>query len=228
MNRADHIEALAAVDALAKALREALNAEARAEYESQGTVPSWRLPGFTVATSLSADSAVIVDDAEFKAYVADAFPTEVETVTVTRVRPAWQAVFLKELVARGEACDGDGRVVAGVEIRPGGAFGSVSVIPNAETRDRLRAAAREIASGARPLALPSLPVPQIDRLIEASSLGTPEASALRWDAFNADGHLTGMSAEQADWDGTAPSSAVADQAYRDGYRTGRMHAGGAS
>lgn len=198
MNRAEHIEALAAVDALARALREALNADARAEYEEQGTVPSWRLPGFTVSTSLSLDSAVIVDEAEFKGYVTSAFPTEVETVTITRVRPAWQATFLKALAARGDACDADGRVVAGVQIRPGGEFGSVSVIPNADTKERLRAASVEIASGARPFALSPLSIPQISHQADVPS-ATPAGPMPDWATFPAPEHPAGPYAGLGEW-----------------------------
>ncbi|MFF5228427.1 UvrD-helicase domain-containing protein [Dactylosporangium sp. NPDC000521] len=54
----------------------------------------------------------------------------------------------------------------------------------------------------RQIAAREVPRPSIDRLIEASSLGTPDAVALREQARrDVAGELTGMPEEQADWDG---------------------------
>jgi hypothetical protein len=157
VNRAQQVEALAACEALAKALRENLNADARAEFVEQGCAPSWRLPGFTVSTSLTSDVIAITDEAAFKAYVAERYPTEIETVTITRVRQAWQGGMFAKLLAAGEPLsDDEGTVVPGLEFRPGGDFRSVSLLPKSATKLRLATVAAEIAAGTRPLALPSV------------------------------------------------------------------------
>lgn len=157
MNRRETVQALAACDALAAELRKKLRAEAEVEYRDQGCAPTWRMPGFTVTSSVTHNGVAVDDQAAFVAYVAEAYPTEVETVTVTRVRPAWQERFLKDVVGRGEPpCDADGRVIPGLRFVPGGEFKSVSVTPAPATKDELRFTARQIASGALPLALPVL------------------------------------------------------------------------
>jgi hypothetical protein len=157
VNRAQQIEALAACEALAKALRANLNADALAEFEEQDCAPAWRTPGFTVSTSLTTDTIAITDDKAFLAYVEQRYPTEVETITIVRPRPAWQGVFFDGLRKRGEPlCDDEGTVVPGLEFRPGGQFRAVSVIPKSATRARLARVADEIASGRLPLALPAL------------------------------------------------------------------------
>ncbi len=149
------VQALAACDVLAAELRKKLRSDAEVEFREQGCAPTWRIPGFTVTASITHNGVAVDDQAAFVGYVAAAYPTEVETVTVTRVRQAWQERFLKEVVARGEPpCDADGTVVPGLRFVPGGEFKSVSVTPTADSRSELRATAKEIASGVRPLALP--------------------------------------------------------------------------
>lgn len=153
MNRSQVVQTIAACDALAAELRRALKADAQAEYVEQGTAPTWRLPGYTVSTSITHDSVEVVDEAAWLDYVSEEFPTEVEVIT--RARAAWQTSFLAEIAARGEPpCDRDGRVVPGVVFRPGGEFKSVSVLPGSATRTSLRAIAADIAAGRRPLGLP--------------------------------------------------------------------------
>ena len=113
-----------------------LSADARAEFEEQGTAPTWRVQDVaTVAASVSHPSAYVCDEKAFAEWVGKRFETEVETVT--RVRPVWQAAFLSGVQAEGEmAFMPDGEVVPGVAVRPGGEFTGVSI--------RATAAAKEV------------------------------------------------------------------------------------
>jgi len=157
MNRAQVVQTIAACDALAAALREALKADAAAEYAEQGTAPTWRLPGFTVSTSIAHDAVVVVDEAEWIRWVKRDHPSEVETIT--RVRPAFRDAFFAELAEQGRMNPPhttDGEVVPGLEFYAGGEFRSVSVLPLASMKRALYTIAREIADGTRPLGLPVL------------------------------------------------------------------------
>lgn len=154
MNRANIVQAIAACDALGAELRRQLKADAAAEYAEQGTAPTWRLPGFTVSTSITHPTVEVVDEPAFRRWVEVEYPTEIETIK--RVRPAWQAAFLAEVTRRGDPpCDAGGIVLPGLRYVPGGEFRSVSVLPSADTKSVLRTMAQEIAAGRRPLALPS-------------------------------------------------------------------------
>lgn len=165
MNRTELVQACIWLDQLAaqaKAerakLAAQLSADARAEFEEQGTAPTWRIPDVAVvAASVSHEAAFVSDEKAFVEWMAKRFPSEVETVT--RVRPAWQTAFLSGLQSAGEvACAPDGEVVPGVSVRPGGEFAGVSI--------RATGAAKEVFGrlaehGLRRLALeagPSVPV----------------------------------------------------------------------
>lgn len=153
MNRAEMTRGIVACETLAKELRAALTADARGESEEQGTAPTWRLPGLTVSSAMSSDSVAVVDEAAFTAWVAKAYPTEIETVTA--VRPAFRAKLLGDAAGRGEpVCAEDGEVIPGVEFRPGGEFRAVSVRPTSALRSQLAAKALDIVEGRAPLALP--------------------------------------------------------------------------
>lgn len=153
MNRAQVVQAIAACDALATELRRALRADAAAEYAEQGCAPTWRMPGYTVTTAVTHGAPRVADEAALLAYVADRYPTEVETIR--RVRPAFLVRLLDEVTGRGEPpCDSDGTVIPGLEWVPGGEFRSVSIRPAPGTVAELRRVAREIAEGRAPLALP--------------------------------------------------------------------------
>lgn len=155
LNRAQIVRTIAACDALAAELRNALKADAAAEYAEQGTAPTWRMPGFTVSTSITHDAIEVVDERAWRAYVKQAYPTEIETVI--RVRPAWQNVFFAGVAQRGDPpCDVEGTVIPGLVFVAGGDFKSVSVLPLAGTKANLRAVAQEIVAGKRPLGLPVL------------------------------------------------------------------------
>jgi hypothetical protein len=117
----------------AQALRNDLTADARAEFEEQGTAPTWRIPEVaTVATAVTHEAPGLADEAAFVAWVRERYPTEVETVH--RARPAWMAPFLASLAASGDdAVDtSTGEVVPGITMRPGGNFAGVSIRPTAQ------------------------------------------------------------------------------------------------
>jgi len=153
VNRAELTRGIVACETLARELRAALTADARSEFDEQGTAPTWRLPGLTVSTAMTADSVAVVDEAAFTAWVAKAYPTEVETVTA--VRPAFRAKLLGDAAGRGDPpCSADGEVIPGVEFRPGGEFRAVSVRPSSGLRSQLAAKAKDIVEGRAPLALP--------------------------------------------------------------------------
>lgn len=154
MNRAQVVQAIAACDALAAELRKQLRADAQADFEEQGTATTWRMPGYTVSTSITHDSVEVVDERAFLQYVEEVHPTEVERTV--RVRPAFQLVLFEGVVSRGDPpCDRDGRVIPGLAFRRGGEFKSVTVLPLAATKASLRAIAADIASGKLPLGLPA-------------------------------------------------------------------------
>lgn len=156
MNRAEIARAITACETMAKQLREALTADAEAEFREQGTLPTWRLPGITVTGSTSNPSVAVTDEAAFLAWVAERYPTEVEQIVINRVRPAWQSAFLKGVVARGEpACDEQGEEIPGLEWRAGGGFGGISLRVDSAVKSQIREHARQIVTGARPLELPA-------------------------------------------------------------------------
>lgn len=121
-------------------LRAELAADARAELEEQGTAPTWRIPDVaTVAASVSHQSVVVADNSTLTAWMADRYPTEVETIT--QIRPAWLKLFLAQAAAE-RADDGSYRVydtatgerVPGVDVKPGGEFGGVSIRVSADAK----------------------------------------------------------------------------------------------
>lgn len=162
MNRQEAVEAIVWLDALAAQARtEAakyradLLADARAEFEEQGTAPTWRIPDVaTVAASVSHASVYVCDETAFTRWVAARYPTEVETIE--RVRAAWQAGFLvRALGSVGIVNDPEtGEVVPGLAIRPGGQFAGVSIRPTAAAKEVFTALAdaglRQLAASASP------------------------------------------------------------------------------
>lgn len=128
--------------ARASSARAALEAQARQELERDGVAPTWRIPGFgTVPLSLSQDRVEVTDEAALVAWVADNYPSEVETVLT--VRPAFRDLLLKGLAESGEdCCTADGTRVPGVVFRAGGQPRGVTIRPAAG----VKAAAAELAA----------------------------------------------------------------------------------
>lgn len=152
MNRAEKIRAIAAYEALAKALRASLADDAVAEIEREGTAPTWRAPGFAVSVTTSNPTVAVTDTAAFLAWVQKRYPTEVYEIREARVRAAWQSKLLAAVLKRGAVGDPvTDEVIPGIEIRDGGAFRSVTLTPDRDTRERLALVATQYAAGVREL-----------------------------------------------------------------------------
>jgi hypothetical protein len=144
MNRTEVVRAVVWLDQLAarakdesRKLREQLQADARAEWQEQGTAPTWRIPDVaTVAASVTHESVVVEDMTALTRWMEQRYPTEVETVR--SIRPAFLAGFLPRAKPAGDVvCDPEtGEVIPGLGVREGGQFGGISV--------RVTAAAKEV------------------------------------------------------------------------------------
>ena len=170
MNRKDLIARFIWFDEISKAAARAkkdiaanLNADARAEFEEQGTASTWRIPGMaTVPQSVTNDAVVVKDEARFVEWVARRYPTEVEMV----VREAFREKLLQDLIRvdADDVCHVEGELVPGVEFRKGGEFIHISVRPTPAAREMFGAVARatmlEVAakSGLALEAGPAVPV----------------------------------------------------------------------
>jgi hypothetical protein len=133
MNTLDLVESALYLDAVAaaatakaKAVRETLAVQARAEYEQRGAAPTWRTASGTVSLAISQPTFVVEDRQAFMNWVAQHHPFEVEEIT--RVRPAYETQILRILAAGGEdpVVDGD-LIVEGVRYVPGGQPRGVSI-----------------------------------------------------------------------------------------------------
>lgn len=140
MNRFEHIRRLlvwesvaAAARAKAAGIRDQLAADARAEYEEQGTAPTWRLPDIgTVSLPVSKETVYVADERALLAWVK-AFPADDADVieTVERIKPWYVADLLRLVqVVDGNVIDDLGTVVPGLAVRPGGTPGSLSFRPS--------------------------------------------------------------------------------------------------
>lgn len=159
------LEAIAAAaNAASKQISQELAEEARREYETERSLPTWRIPDLaTVSASATHEAAVVVNEATFTKWVAKRYPTAV--YTETRVSPSWREAFLKRAIRH------DGKVwddtsdeqVPGVEVKPGGEFIGVSVNQKSKTAQEMFASLAEnglrqlaAVAGSRPLALPGV------------------------------------------------------------------------
>lgn len=143
MNRLQTVQAVCWLDALAaraKAeaakLREQLDADAYAEFQEQGTAPSWRIPDVaTVSASVSKQSVVVENEPAFREWVKHNYP---DAIRVTEsVSTKWQEAFLDRHVN----VDGEdvmdtatNALVPGVKVRPQGRFLGVSIRASAEAK----------------------------------------------------------------------------------------------
>lgn len=145
MNRADLIVRIAAHEAAAKALRDALTAEARAELEANRTAPSWTLgDGSRVVVSTSSGAAVVTDDAAFIDWARQAYPGElVEVTTVTFRNDAFRKRVIAELAAQ---CKANGwELPSFLGWTPAGEYRSTSITIASQTKERMAASARAYA-----------------------------------------------------------------------------------
>jgi hypothetical protein len=126
MNRAEHVHAIARLEALAAEassraakLREDLATQAATEWTEQGAAPTWRMPDVGTVTLPVSKTAPVVDSApHLAAWVADRWPTEVEPV----VRPAFMTALKGRLVCEGGVVvDAEtAEIVPGMGVRAGG------------------------------------------------------------------------------------------------------------
>lgn len=145
MNRAELIVRLAAHEAAAKALRSALDAEARGELEENGTAPSWTLSdGSRVAVRVSSGGPVVTDEDAFIDWARTAFPGElVEKTTVSFRSDAFRKRVIEETATR---CQD-----AGTDLPPflawtrKGEYRSTSITIAPETKERMEESARRYA-----------------------------------------------------------------------------------
>jgi hypothetical protein len=145
MNRADVIVRIAAHEAAAKALREALVAEARAELDENGTAPSWTLEdGSRVVVSTSTGGPVVTDEAAFIDWARKAFPGELVERTVVEFRtPAFRKRVIAELA---EACfEHRCDLPPFLGLAPKGEYHSTSITIASETKKRMAKSAQEYA-----------------------------------------------------------------------------------
>ncbi|MFC7276267.1 hypothetical protein ACFQS1_19920 [Paractinoplanes rhizophilus] len=118
------------IDAKARALREDLNADARAEYEEQGSAQTWRFDIGTWSQGISKEAPVVEDPSVFAAWVKGRWPSEVMEV----VNPAFQRALLARLTPMGESVvdQRTGELVPGLAVRPGGVPLTLRFKPNGD------------------------------------------------------------------------------------------------
>jgi hypothetical protein len=130
--------------ARAQAARQVLAAEASAELERDGIAPTWRIPGLgTVPLGVTSDT-VVVDDADaYTKWVADRYPTEVETVA--HVRGVFDGHLRRAAAERGDPpCDPKtGKVIPGLRFVAGGQPRGIQIRPDSAAKEALS----QVASG---------------------------------------------------------------------------------
>jgi hypothetical protein len=149
--------------------REQLDADARAELAEQGTAPTWRLPDLAMVTlPVSKETVVVADLDRLAKWVQSTHPTEVETVV--QVRPAFVTRLLAVARVDGElAVDGEGTVIPGLSVRPGGVPQTLRFTPTPEARLVLgEAAERVLDLVAVSLHLPAPPLPPEGQVPDAA------------------------------------------------------------
>lgn len=149
----------AAAKAHSAVLRDELEAEARADYETTGGALSRKFPNLgRVVLPLTDEAAVVADEDALLAWVKARRADQVETVE--RVRPA----FITWLLGAVTCTDGmavlEDEVVPGLAVREGGQPKSLSITPDKAAKDLFAEVAdselRQLAAGplAGVLALP--------------------------------------------------------------------------
>lgn len=165
MNRAEMtrrvllLEAAAAeLTARAKTIRDDLNADARAEYEEQGSAQTWRFEIGTWSQGVSKEAATVTDGAELVGWVKRRYPTEIVEV----INPAFQRALLGRLSPAGEVVSdpATGEVVPGLGVRPGGVPLTLRFKPNGDAQavaDHAAFALVEQVTGALGIEAPDAP-----------------------------------------------------------------------
>jgi len=146
MNRADMIQALAAHQAAARALRAALEDAAREELTRAGTAPTWKTSdGSRVSVGLTQARVVVTNEEAFIDWARVKFPEELIERTVVEFRN--RAVRDMILVEWGQQANELPPFLARVE---GGEFHSLTFTPAPDTRRRLAETAEAYAAGITP------------------------------------------------------------------------------
>jgi hypothetical protein len=135
VNRSDRLQQIMRLEALAAAAKTAaadhraeLGAEAAAEFEREGTAPTWRLSDLgTITLPVSKETAYVSDARAFVEWCALRYPSEVETIA--QLRPAFQAALLARLHLEGSSAvdPATGEEVPGLAVRPGGIPKSLTI-----------------------------------------------------------------------------------------------------
>lgn len=176
MTRLDDVREVLWLEALSTAALQAagerrakLQAEAEAEYRTQGHAGNWKFPDIaTVTLPVSKETPVVHDLSVFQKWVGQRYPGELEVIT--RVRESWLRNFLERVVfVEGEqvVMPGDGEIVPGLAVRRGGTPKALSIRaePNAKAVLALHA-----GEGLKRMALDAGPsVPVIVAELEASN-----------------------------------------------------------
>lgn len=168
MNRADVIRQVFLWDRVAEqakqragAFRAMLQVDANAEYDEQGTAPTWRLPDIAkVVLPVSKATAVVRDEGALTKWVHLRNPDEVEL----RVRPSYvEALRAGARIDGDVVTDKDGTVIPGMAAVPGGKPKTVMLTPEADAKAVAAEAAEKVLSlVADALHLPDVPeVPDV-------------------------------------------------------------------
>lgn len=170
MNRADLIRALAAHREAVRALENAIRADARHEYEANGSRAVWDIPGVAqVVSSVTHDHVEVVDQQAWLKWVQERYPHNVRMVPelinpdwgkqllATLAEPVYAAIddgddYLEAFQAArdaGQVLAADGAVVPGLVFVKGGAFKTASVTVDRGYQRRLAKTAQMYAAGER-------------------------------------------------------------------------------
>jgi hypothetical protein len=152
VNRSDRLQQIMRLEALAAAAKTAaadhraeLNAEAAAEFEREGTAPTWRLSDLgTITLPVSKETPYVAAPQAFVDWCMLRYPSEVETIA--QVRPAFQAALFARLHIEGESAvdTATGEEVPGLAVRPGGIPKSLSIRASAEASAIFAEAGRQM------------------------------------------------------------------------------------
>ena len=153
MNRADLIRTMAAARRVADVAKDMLTRDAAADYEEQGTAPTWNSKEFRVTSAVKQGGPVVMDDKALLAYVEKNYPTEVQTVK--QINPVFLKVLLDNAAKLGDPVDKDGTVLPGVEWREGGEFSHISVTLKEPLKAELNELETAVRSGGWRMALPA-------------------------------------------------------------------------
>lgn len=153
MNRADLTKQVLLYDQLAAAAkakaaiaRAELDMQAKAELETQGMAPTWRLPQVgTISLPVSQETVYVADEAALVAWVGNLDANAVVAEVTAKVRPEWHRELEKNLFVSGDVVlwKPTGEVIPGYAVRQGGQPMALRIVPSGEAK----AMAREYAEG---------------------------------------------------------------------------------